>query len=116
VSRIGSFQLRSETRQPWEAALEWILAHDAQPGDEISQSEMTHALGMVDLDQVSPEHIARWNSARSAQIRLLALAYQERTGRIIDLGCSGNYRIYPPPKEIVAALKSRLRRYLKMIL
>jgi hypothetical protein len=46
----------------------------------------------------------------------LALAYQERTGRIIDLGCSGNYRIYPPPKEIVAALKLRLRRYLEMVL
>ncbi len=107
---INFFPRINEDRRPHEVALEWLLAENLKPGDEIMNAAITDALGMCNPDDLGSKALhARWDLARMREDIALVEKFEERTGLTLLATRRGYYRV-PFPEELSGELLDILIR------
>lgn len=110
------FTRNDPDQRPHEIAVEWLVSQDLQPGDEILQDDITHALGMIDPDELQGrELLKRWELARFPELALLIELFEERTGLILLTTHRGSYRVLEREDVSQALLGIMMRRIRRAI-
>lgn len=87
----------NDDREPHEVALEWLIAQNLKPGDEVLQTDITRALGMVDPATLKDHRsMRRWDFARFPEVLAMIDEFEKRTGLVLETTGRGSYRVVHP--------------------
>lgn len=110
MKRTNFFIGINDDREPHEVALEWLIAQNLKPGDEVLQTDITRALCMVDAENLTDvRSFDRWRLARVPQVAAMLDEFEKRTGLVLEATGRGSYRVLYP-EEVADTIGEKARR------